>query len=354
MDYKDIIVDRDYISRVVKNNKFNTEIIKYYNILFDKYANVTIFNKIERMKDCNKIWLLDTYYKQKIKDYKKTNLCKDKFCNNCKKVKQAARMSKFIPELEKYKCNLYHLVLTIPNCSGEDLRQNIKNIFSAYAKFIELLKGKKKIKGVNFEKYNYLGSVRSLEVTYSGNNYHPHLHCVLVLNNYIEVERNVKNDYSYNYGSLKTLFTNDEILIQKIWYLLINNIRLSKKEIDKLEHGYSCNLKKFKEDDYAELFKYMCKTTSEEGEILTYENFEVLYFALLNLRQIQGYGCLFNISDETDPNEINDMYDKIIDELKEIELPKETFESPLDLLSTSSDYIVISRKKIYKYLRDIK
>ena len=75
---------------------------------------------------------MDHYQEQKIKDFKRTNLCKDKFCNNCKKVKQASRMARFIPYLEQYKSDLFLLTLTVPNVLGNELRPMIKTIFKAY------------------------------------------------------------------------------------------------------------------------------------------------------------------------------------------------------------------------------
>ena len=91
------------------------------------------------MIHCNKVWQLDKYENQKIKDFKKTNLCKDKFCSNCKKVKQASRMTKFIPHLDKLaeEFDLYHVVLTVPNVEGHnyfDLKEVIQKMFDSYRK----------------------------------------------------------------------------------------------------------------------------------------------------------------------------------------------------------------------------
>lgn len=67
-------------------------------------------NKILNISKCNSWWLLDHYQQQKVKDFKKTNLCKDKFCNNCKKVKQASRLSKFMPLIDEYKKIIIYII----------------------------------------------------------------------------------------------------------------------------------------------------------------------------------------------------------------------------------------------------
>lgn len=106
-----------------------------------------IDRKLERLQMCNQFWQIDRYDKLKIKDFIRTNLCRDKFCNNCKKVKQAERMAKFMPEINKYRdSKMSQIVLTVPNCSGDDLHDTIQKMFKAFARLIEYFKGKKKIK----------------------------------------------------------------------------------------------------------------------------------------------------------------------------------------------------------------
>src|SRR5690606_10478932 len=130
--------------------------------------------------DCNRFWNIDRYDIQKVKDFIRTNLCRDKFCNNCKKVKQAERMARFMPEIQKYKkYNMSQLVLTVPNVPGGDLHTMIQKMFKAFARLIEYFKGKKNIRGLDFSWLGYQGAIRSLEVTYK-QDYHPHLHVLLI------------------------------------------------------------------------------------------------------------------------------------------------------------------------------
>ena len=174
LDLKDIEVKKDFLGDIVKNNKYNRDVIlDYYWRLHAEDSELNLTNKIESVSSCNSWFLLDVYKQQKIKDFKKTNLCKDKFCNNCKKVKQASRLSKFVPQIEKIKDShsLHLLTLTVPNCTGQNLKDTINKIFSSFKRLNRYLNGDLKIKNIDFSSYGYQGALRSLEVTFKGDSY---------------------------------------------------------------------------------------------------------------------------------------------------------------------------------------
>ncbi|MDA1909658.1 protein rep [Bacillus cereus] len=322
------------------------------SMVYEKVS--TLKDKFQAMSVCNDFWFLDVYEKEKIKDMIATNLCKDKFCANCKKVKQASRMSRFIPHIEKYKEHgLYHLVLTVPNVDGLELKATIKKMFKSFATLIEYFKCKKKIRGIDFSKFNYLGAIRSLEVTFKGDSYHPHLHVLLCMDYELQ-KKDQENSFSWRQGVLSRLFSHDEIIIQKAWSLLMNSEKVTKKNIDKLDLGYSCMIDEFKEDDYFELFKYMTKASSsndvnESKSLLGYKNFVTLYFSLKHVRQIQGYGCFFRIKDIDYDDTVLLHWDTFISTLSE---PRQVSNKLSDLI-VDEEYTLISRKRVYTYLRKI-
>ena len=353
-------IPKELLQDVINNIEYNKVIVEYYKMftLEPKIAlnSDTLERNTEKLHYCNRFWALDKYEVQKIKDFKKTNLCHDKFCANCKKVKQASRMSKYIPELEQYKGNLYHLTLTLPNCSGVDLRLTIAKMAKAFKRLVIFLDGRKNISGIDFSSWGYKGAVRSLEVPFKGNEYHMHYHVGFVFESFPEMKKKEENKYSWDYRSgfaeLTRLFSEQEILLQKIWYLLLNDIKVTKVNIEELEIGYSCTLDKFKEDDYAELFKYITKERDNLGNILTYENFVSLYYGLYRVKQIQGYGCLYQITDDGDEEEYERIYEELIQEIRKKESPMMVVEKPQDLL-LDSEYTLISRKSYFKYLRKL-
>lgn len=355
----DVTIAADFLKKIVKNRDYNELIESHYRKLYKEVKDDKLQRKRERMENCNAYWLLDKYENAKVKDFQKTNLCKDKFCNNCKKVKQASRMAKFIPLIQPYAKSMYQLTLTVPNVKGEQLGTAIDSLFKSFGTLIEYLKGKKKIKGIDFGKLEYEGAIRSLEITYKGNDYHPHLHALIVLhiNPFDDcMILKHKNVYSKDFKGEREerLFSDTEILIQKIWYLLNNKEKVTKQAIERLEKGYSCQLDKFKEADFIELFKYMTKATNEDDGAMNYRQFKTLYYSLLKRRQIQGYGCFYNLKDEEiSMEEVEELYNKLIEGLKQKESPLSVSETPNELLD-DTEYTLISRKRVYSYLKQIK
>jgi hypothetical protein len=264
-------------------------------------------------------------------------------------------MTKYIPVLERYKDRLYHMTLTQPNCSGEDLKHIIERMSVKFMYLKRYLRGEKKIKDLDFTEWGFKGAIRSLEVTFKNDSYHPHYHVALALDCDIG-EKNIKNTYSKSYKSdqLK-LFSDKEVLIQKIWYLLMNEQSVTKKAIDALNEGYSCVIERFKESDYAELFKYATKVTTEEHTLLTYEHFKTLYNALHSVKQIQGYGVFYRVKDEVTEDmiaEVERLYNDLIEYLQSIERPTQEVSHLKELLQ-DAQYKLISRKRIFRYLVDV-
>ncbi len=365
--YRNIEVKKEVLESVLLNIERNELITKFYewyaleNGLNDSFGYEFKFNSdlLERKKDriieCNSLWFLDVFDRNRIKNFKTTNLCRDKFCHNCKKVKQASRMARYIPELEKYKDDLYHLILTVPNVNGGKLKHTIKKMAQCFRRLIYLLRGDYVIVGLEWlSGLGYVGGVRSLEITFDELEYHPHYHVGLVLRNIPDelfFKKHV-NTYSYSYGKLKTKFSILEITIQKLWFMIYNDMKITKESFNNLDLGYSCKLDKFKPSEYQELFKYIVKGSGDESD-LTYYNFKCLYESLYRVKQIQGYGCLYRIKDDEDEEMFKLAYDEFIKELYDEEDPRETAESPRTLLK-DSEYLLISRKTYINYLKRIK
>lgn len=377
MDLRALEISKKHLDNVSKNLDYNRSIGAFYEQLIQDAATPTERNRFEkkqeRLQDCNSLWDLDVYHEAKIKDFKRTNLCKDKFCNNCKKVKQASRMAKFMPEIERVgkKYKLSQMVLTVPNVPGEELRETIKLIFKAFTSVTHYLSKKTKIKGLNFD-IGYVGAIRSLEVTYKNNEYHPHLHVLLAHSEDIGPKEHV-NKFSYDkFGKRETrYFSEYELLIQKLWYLLFNDYRDLKKEsrekrkritkdrIQELESGFSIMIDEFHEDDFIELFKYMTKgdgTDHKENSpssIMTYENFKTLYFALDSVRQIQGYGEFFRIKDDEELyEEVHELYASFIEKYQKKEVPEQVRESVHEL-KKDMYYTLITKNKLYSYVNKV-
>lgn len=356
MDARHMRVPKDLLRDVVNNRQHNEVIVNYYGRMAKETEGrleLTLTNKKQNISDCNKFWFMDVYHQAKIKDLQKVNLCKDKFCSNCKKVKQASRMARFMPviEIEKKESKfMSQMVLTVPNCSGADLEKTIKRMNKAYSTLNDYLKGKFKIAGLPID-FGYRGAIKSLEVTYKKDSYHPHFHVLLSHDLHIGEKKHI-NAYSRRHGKISRLFSDFEILIQKLWRMAFDGIPFRKSNFDDLVTGYSCMVDVCKPNDYLELFKYMVKVQSEDENFMSYHQFTTLYHALLNVRQIQGYGSFFGIRDDEQILEaVVEYYEQYIDELRKKEAPESVWQTPKELLEDDSDYTLISRKQLFNYLK---
>ena len=299
------------------------------------------YEKAQRIHDCGKSWFFNHWRQQKVKGLEKVSSCGDKFCPNCQKLKQKQRLLRFFDAIKKVAedYDLYHVVLTQPHCPGEKLEDMIQLIFDKFYHLNRILNGNLKIKGLNLGKYGYAGSLRSFEcLVKTDGHYHPHLHVIVALKKGLEFPGKHINDYSASAwkGNVVRHFTDFEILIQKIWKLLMTGEKVTLKNIEALKIGYSCIIDKIDFGDEQdsrsnlyEVFKYATKAFSEDGTFLTLDQFRTLKDALYGRRIIQSYGVLHGLEPSDEINEtVAVIYEMFIEFLNKTELP----------IYTSSDF----------------
>lgn len=320
MDLENIKVSNDFVNQMKIYRSYNKVISEYFYRMAKEDKNDKYINIGDRIEQCNRIWYINNFKDISIKELKKTHLCKNKFCFNCKKVTQAFRMAKYSDLIRSQK-NAYHLVLTLPSVSAEDLKDTLKHMAVCFRKLYRIFRGLESYKVPAAYSIKPVGALRSLEITYSKKGFHPHYHVLLVLQDDIELKKDIVNKYSYSYGQLTRTFSGLEVYIQKLWECLITKKRITDNNVMSVE-GYSCILDKFKDGDFIELFKYLCKEADMvekvEGEkekykfILSYEHFKTLYKATYRLKQLQGYGTLYRVKDDFDLEELKEGYDDFI------------------------------------------
>lgn len=286
-----------------------------YETIRKKHKENHIYDLAQRVADCGKSMSFDLYKKQKIKVLRQIFLCKNKFCLNCQKQKQLTRLFRFGPHLDKTAetYDLYHLVLTVPNCSSNELDRKLKNMHSAFTKLINfLLTGSKRRPRKEFINYGCVACVRSTEITYNklkrkkGEEYHPHLHVILALNKNLDFKKDIINKYSFDYQNNKKLsryFSEFEIRLQKIWFLLINKEKYTKQNFETVKDGYSVTLDLIDENTYYEVFKYATKIFDENSKPIEYNQFCTLNEVLLKKRTMQGYGKWYGIQNDEEIEE---------------------------------------------------
>ena len=169
----------------------------------------SIKDRGERVKLCTRFCKGDYYRLQGVKDLQKTNLCRDRFCDNCQNTLSQQRYEKFLPILENLRedYDIYHIVFTVPNVYLKDLARTINVMYAGFNRLVRYFDGRKGIRGVNFAQYGYVGAVRSLEITKNKkrNDFHPHLHCLFLFRKGLKLDVNRKflNVYSFNNPDVK-------------------------------------------------------------------------------------------------------------------------------------------------------
>lgn len=129
---------------------------------------------IKRVEDCAGILAFKVSKEKKV--LSQTFFCKNRFCPICSwrgSLKLASDNRKILNEFLSRANNnrLIFLTLTIKNCSGNDLRKTIARLNYGF----------KKIRNRNIYKKNFVGDIKTVEITINQENlsFHPHLHVVI-------------------------------------------------------------------------------------------------------------------------------------------------------------------------------
>ncbi|MGN0812785.1 MAG: protein rep [Candidatus Coproplasma sp.] len=366
MNLAEQLIDKGYFEELREHIAHNYQIADFYQEEYKTGGDELFDRKSRAVDNCAKWWDLDHYTEQQVKDIKRVNLCRDKFCFNCQSMLAAKRYGKFAPILDSLKSSykILPIVFTVPNCEPEELKPLIDKMYRKFPFLMRYFKGQAKVHGVNFIKYGYGGAVRGLEVTYNKDTgqYHPHFHCMVLLYKKIALQGKYTNAYSFDHNDPSKIhkFSDFEILLQKIWFLLMNDCKVTAENIERLKIGYDVQASD-PEGNYHEVFKYACKGAFKESEgacIYQERVFWTLYGALKNRRMIQGYGVLHNFNDldgeilEADAAAI---YAAYIAQLQRTETPVfkvESLDEVCERSATSCKYI--SKSNLKRILAEVK
>lgn len=376
LDLSQVAQSEKEYDRIIRGQLTNEVIARYYEDMadfstldYDYETYQLLSNKAANLRSCHRIMNFKHYAGMGVKDYQSTIYCHDKFCPNCAKLSANTREQKFQKILAGLEndYDFYHMVLTLKNVRGAvpcwkradialpELAPYLKTMSSSFKSLTRYFTGNAKIAGLDFSQYGYGGAVRTLEVTFKQiQEYHPHYHALVAMRKGLEFEGKNKNDFSFNkFNNKITLFSHFEILLQKIWYLVLNGERVNMENINNLRQGYSCQFKKVLPKESHDVFKYIVKP--DKGAMMTPEVFQDLFVSLKGMRSIQTYGCFHGLKLEDDEiDDSNDAaYDNIIQRLNEIESPTECSESPTSVRDNiaAKKFIYISRRSIRSFIR---
>ena len=155
---------------------------KLNNILLSESYERLGLKKAYRVLECGTYLEFKKAKDSNLKKLIGANFCKDRLCPMCswrRSLKIFGQVSKVMDKLnEENKYEFLFLTLTTKNVNGENLAEELNELFYGIKKFMLITKIKKSIKGW----------FRALEVTHNldekseyYNTYHPHFHIILVV-----------------------------------------------------------------------------------------------------------------------------------------------------------------------------
>ena len=211
------------------------------------------------------------------------NFCRQRLCPMCQRrraLRTYSAMCRVADMAEKDGYSFLHLVLTLPNCSGDDLNSAIDKLYkcssllfrnnvdshvkAALGNISELVDIRRRVSAA------FCGVFRALEVTRKKgclisdeNAFHPHLHCLVA----------VRKSYFKSRSYIKF----DDLRL--LWGQMIN-VNSPQLYISKVTEKCSA---------IAEVAKYCVKPL---GDDLEFETLAALQGALHGRRLTQSYGCI--------------------------------------------------------------
>lgn len=369
----------DFTTEFLDKLKSKSEIkLRYGNYLYRMsmgYENAgkfalgeTYLKKCNRIKSCLDTWVWDKYEKNKLLDLQKLNRCNYRCCPVCRTWDIAKAIHNLKPGfnlmLQEY--DPYLVTLTVPNCTGAELKQTIEKINKAFSK-LYLWLNQPTIKGYRGFKdrvFELKSGIRVLEITLENKRkdyYHPHLHCVFFLPRYNKSEfDNLFDKYIKGAYQRKTkqilYYSNADIHLMRLWKFAYDGIKLSDKNWNDLSlvddewyNLYQCDIRPMNDPNgIYEVLKY----TYKDSDIKTFENFKTIYLALENKRIRQTFGELYNIDLEKECGEMLSIEDFL--EVEKSELPQQLITREIHSLTNEyKDFKKISRFKVYHDLEKV-
>lgn len=350
----------DVVNKVEYNNYYaDFYMQRYTDTNVKKYADIS-----ERVRNCHKSWFGDKYKESGYFNVKRVFHCHNRWCWLCNHLKQAQRLMEYHVKFEELLkiYDLYHVVFTIKNVTGKELKSKLEKMQYSFKKIVRYFQCFAKIKGIDFEQYGFVGAIRSFEIVINPTDYHPHIHCLFMLKKGLYLPQTNINKFGFSYGGLVRKFSDLEILLQKIFYLLMNGKKVVQENIDTVKLGYSVIMDHVEGDSWHEVFKYATKMSKYGASVCTYDQFVLLDDILHKFKMLQCYGIFYDDKKEkSDDDEPTDptaeiLFEKVLILLNSKEKPERDISMALQEIVDEvhkKKLTVISKRLSYKYMKTI-
>lgn len=218
-------MDTKVFESIQKYTKHMEDIYKYGEFIGD--CNLIEDKDRLALADCGNYISLDVEGK-----VVNASFCRKRYCPMCQWRKSERQFSYCLTiskDLYNMGYRFLHMVLTVPNCNGGvELQTTVKHLYSSFNRFYHYKKVKSAFKGV----------LRCLELSfnYDTHMFHPHLHCLVVVNS--------------SYFNDSRVYISHNALVE-LW------TKACKSDVD-----LQCSIRAIKEEDtmgFAEVSKYCLK-----------------------------------------------------------------------------------------------
>ena len=247
-------VEKNYNEFIKKDNKRKESNLQLTQVAFELIENERINLSKKRLKaieECGTFLQFATDKEIQNRKLFSANFCGNRYCPICSRNKSLkdARDVKIITEyLRDLGFEFLFATFTAPNCSQEELKEEI----TAYNKALERM--------FKRQKYNFIkGYIRKLEITFNNDKnsksygtFHPHFHVLIAI------------DKSY-FG--RKYVSKQEWLID--WQKAMRDSSITQVDIKKVSLGRKNNIDK----SILELTKYITKDFDFYSEVDVFENF---------------------------------------------------------------------------------
>ncbi len=400
-------ISENYVAEIKDRTKYNAELAAYFIRMYEHTNQDRYFRRSYAVGGCGQTMLFDFHNKTRLADLIRLELCHDRFCLNCAKMRQVTYLDRFMPHIlamsdEK---EILHLVLTAPNVSAPYLRPYMTIFFQAYGKLIRILNGTVTIRGIDFAPLGFAAALRNTEITYLRKDYHLHIHSIVAVNKGLHMPKIRTNKFSYDYvadpitGRVRRVhtryFSDFEIFLQRLWRLLVDRIaarvfkfgllftealppssplyhvfkdgvarkvsagkRKGAVTLDNIRavgrnNGYSVVLDPVANENFIQVFKYAFKCEDEQAAFMSYDNFVALQEGTHGKKFMQGYGQWLKLKcDENIQDGFDDFFDVFKAYLWQVDRPESvnlTLEETLTKMR-EGEYTFITRSKLRNLL----
>lgn len=365
---KFIVFTDEVLNDMYSKLDFNKQYSKWYYGLSKEFLHAHAYSKRiskrgDNINNCLDYWLWDKYENNKLLDLQKVNRCKNnRFCPNCRKLDLATTIHNFrkpFNDLLGAGYYPYLVTLTVPNCSGANLRTMIDYMNKSFRKFFNAFSYSLTdvtTKGFSERMIQFDAALKVLEITFNKetNLFHPHFHVMLFSREYDKslFVKNIPGAWSKKKNCLLYNSVMD-LHIMKIWTMCVDKIRMTEKKYNLMSNSwhdlYMCDIKEMNEKGIYEVLKY----TFKDSDISNYYVFKNLVLSLEGKRIRQGYGMLYGLKCENETDgELQNIEDYL--EVDKKETPQQLLTKELQtLIKDYHNYRKISRFKAYDELNNI-